>query len=68
MPRALEVFVPWAFERFDLVRIEAGVFETNPASARALEKAGFAREARLARSVIKEGRVLDRLLYVRFRE
>jgi len=68
MPRALEAFVPWAFDRYDLVRIEAGVFETNPASARVLEKAGFALEARNARSVIKEGRVLDRLLYVRFRE
>ena len=68
MPRVLQAFVPWAFERFDLVRIEAGVFETNPASARVLEKAGFALEARVARSVIKEDRVLDRLLYVRFRD
>jgi RimJ/RimL family protein N-acetyltransferase len=68
MTHALVAFVPWAFDRFDLVRIEAGVFETNPASARVLEKAGFRLEARLARSVIKEGRVLDRLLYARFRE
>ena len=68
MTHALQAFVPWAFERFDLIRIEAGVFETNPASARVLEKAGFALEARLARSVIKDGQVLDRLLYVRFRD
>jgi RimJ/RimL family protein N-acetyltransferase len=68
MTRAIGAFVPWAFERFDLVRIEAGVFESNPASARVLEKAGFALEARLARSVIKDGEILDRLLYVRFRE
>jgi len=68
MPRVLDAFVPWAFERFDLVRIEAGVFETNPASARVLEKAGFALESRQKRYVIKEGKVLDRLLYVRFRE
>jgi RimJ/RimL family protein N-acetyltransferase len=33
-----------------------------------LEKAGFALEARLARSVIKDGQILDRLLYVRFRD
>ena len=68
MTRVLTAFVPWAFERFELNRIEAGVFETNPASGRVLEKAGFALEARLARSVTKDGRVLDRLLYVRFRE
>ena len=68
MPRALEAVVPWAFEKFELVRIEAGVFDRNAASARVLEKAGFHLEARLARSVIKEGQLLDRLLYVRFRD
>ena len=68
MPRVLAAFVPWAFDRFALERIEAGVFETNPASARVLEKAGFALESRQRRYVIKEDRVLDRLLYVRFRE
>ena len=68
MPRVLAAFVPWAFARFELERIEAGVFETNPASARVLEKSGFALEFRQRRYVIKEGRVLDRLLYVRFRE
>lgn len=68
MPRVVAAFVPWAFERFELERIEAGVFETNPASARVLEKAGFALESRQRRYVIKEGRVMDRLLYVRFRE
>lgn len=68
MTRVLRGFVPWAFERFDLVRIEAGVFETNPRSARVLENAGFALESRQKRYVIKEGRVLDRLLYARFRE
>ncbi|HUP20258.1 MAG TPA: GNAT family protein [Gemmatimonadota bacterium] len=67
MTRALCAAVPWALERYDLVRIEAGVFETNPASGRVLEKAGFRLEARLERSVIKDGVVLDRLLYVRFR-
>lgn len=67
MTRALRAAVPWALERYDLVRIEAGVFETNPASGRVLEKAGFRLEARLERSVIKDGLVLDRLLYVRFR-
>ena len=30
----------YAFESFDLCRLEAGVFEWNPASMRVLEKAG----------------------------
>jgi len=38
-------------------------FEWNPASARVLEKAGFACEARMRRSVVKEGQILDSLLY-----
>jgi RimJ/RimL family protein N-acetyltransferase len=37
MPRVLTAFVPWAFERFDLIRIEAGVFETNGLRPRSRE-------------------------------
>ena len=55
------------FERFDLERLQAGVFETNPASARVLEKAGYVREGRLRRAVVKDGRVLDLLMYARIR-
>jgi ribosomal-protein-alanine N-acetyltransferase len=65
MTDAVSAFVPWAFERFNLQRIYAHVFERNPASARVLEKAGFAREARLRRAVIKEGEILDEWLYAR---
>lgn len=68
MTRALRAATAWAFERYDLVRIEAGVFASNPASGRVLEKAGFHLEARHRRNVIKDGVVLDRLLYVKFRE
>jgi len=65
MTDAVSAFVPWAFERFKLQRIYAHVFERNPASARVLEKAGFAREARLRRAVIKEGQILDEWLFAR---
>jgi ribosomal-protein-alanine N-acetyltransferase len=44
------------------------VFEFNVASARVLEKAGFVCEGRLRRAVIKDGRVLDQLMYARVRE
>ena len=61
--RAVTCFSEKAFVAFDLVRIYARVFETNPASARVLEKAGFRFEGRLRMSVVKQGRLLDELLY-----
>jgi hypothetical protein len=39
----------------------------NPASARVLKKAGFVFEGRLKNHVVKEGQVLDSLLYARTR-
>jgi ribosomal-protein-alanine N-acetyltransferase len=62
---AVKAFVAYAFRTFDLVRLEAGVFEWNPASARVLEKAGFAFEARLHKGVFKDGKTIDYLLYAR---
>lgn len=53
----------WAFANFDLCRLDAGVFEWNPASARVLEKAGYSLEGRLRRSVTKDGRTIDQFLY-----
>lgn len=61
--RAVRAFTDDAFDRFDLIRVYATVFETNPASARVLEKAGFRFEGRLRMSVVKAGRVLDQLMY-----
>jgi RimJ/RimL family protein N-acetyltransferase len=43
------------------------VFAWNPASGRVLEKAGFVREARLARAAIKDGEIVDELVYARLR-
>jgi RimJ/RimL family protein N-acetyltransferase len=63
MTRVLRAMTDYALVQFDLIRLFAMVFEFNPASARVLEKAGFAFEGRLRMSVIKNGRVLDQLLY-----
>jgi len=46
----------------------ARVFEGDPASARLLEKAGYVLEGRLRKSVTKDGRMIDHLLYARVRE
>ena len=48
-----------AFARWQLVRITAHVFETNVASARVLEKNGFACEGLLRKYYWKDGRYLD---------
>jgi RimJ/RimL family protein N-acetyltransferase len=67
MSRAVCAFTGWAFVRFDLLRIHASVFHTNPASARVLDKAGFRFEGRLRSSVVKYGLISDQLLYARVR-
>jgi ribosomal-protein-alanine N-acetyltransferase len=66
--RALRAMTDYAFTQHDLVRIQAGVFDYNPASARVLEKAGYTFEARLRRSVFKDGKIVDMLLYAILRD
>lgn len=56
------------FRHFDFIRAQASVFSWNPASARVLEKAGYTLEATNRRSMIKEGVVGDRWLYVKLRD
>ena len=68
MSAAVRAMVRHGFEHVPLHRIEAYVYETNPASARVLEKCGFVFEGRLRRSVVKDGQVLDSLLYALLRE
>ncbi len=60
---AVRAFTPYAFGAVDLLRIYAGVFSSNPASMRVLEKAGYVREAVLRQAVVKDGEVLDEILY-----
>jgi ribosomal-protein-alanine N-acetyltransferase len=60
---ALRALTDYAFVHFDLCRLEAGVFDWNPASARVLEKAGYVLEGRSRLAVTKDGRTGDRLVY-----
>ncbi len=66
--RAVQRFTDFAFDRFGLCRIYANVFATNPGSCRVLERAGYQLEGRLRRSAVKDGQVLDGLLYAITRE
>lgn len=59
----LRAMTAYAFEQFDICRLEAGVFDWNPASMRVLEKAGYTLEGRARLSVTKGERTGDRLLY-----
>ena len=65
---AVKAIVAHVFDKFNMLRIHAGVFAWNPASARVLEKAGFAFEARLRKAVVKDGKNIDQLMYAMLRE
>jgi len=65
---ALIAVTEHAFANNDLCRIYAHVFDWNGASARVLEKAGYAFEGRLRKSVTKEGQTIDQLMYAIIRE
>ncbi|HET6279245.1 MAG TPA: GNAT family N-acetyltransferase [Candidatus Polarisedimenticolia bacterium] len=61
--RALLAFTPHAIRAFGLSRLYALPFEWNHASFRVLEKSGYKLEGRLRRCAIKDGRIIDMLLY-----
>ena len=65
MTEAVAALTDFCFQNFPLRRISAEVFAINPASARVLEKAGFTLEGRLKNNVLKDGELLDSLLYAR---
>ena len=65
MTEAVAALTDFCLENFRLRRISAEVFANNPASARVLEKAGFTFEGRLKNHVLKDGQLLDSLLYAR---
>jgi RimJ/RimL family protein N-acetyltransferase len=67
MTETVARFTEYAFENFPLVRIYAEPYAHNASSCRVLEKAGYTLEGRLRSSVIKDGQILDQLLYAQVR-
>jgi RimJ/RimL family protein N-acetyltransferase len=65
---AVRAMTDFAFSTFDVCRVYAEVFEWNPASIRMLEKAGYAFEGRLRKSVTKDNQTIDSILYAIVRE
>jgi len=65
---ALIAVTDYAFSNYDVCRLYAHVFDWNGASARVLEKAGYACEGRMTKSVTKDGQTIDQLMYAMIRE
>lgn len=63
MTEALRTVTTYALTAHALTRVYALPYSYNTASARVLEKAGFALEGRLRKSVIKNGQVVDQFMY-----
>ncbi|MBU1938070.1 GNAT family N-acetyltransferase [bacterium] len=60
---ALQAVTRYAVKEHKLTRVYADPYEWNRASFRVLEKAGYILEGRMRRSVIKDGKIIDQLLY-----
>lgn len=60
---AIQQIVSWGFDHLPIDRIYAIPFGSNLGSQRALEKAGFLLEAKLSKTIIKNGKQEDELIY-----
>jgi len=59
MTKAVAVYAPWLIEAMALYRLQASVLDSNPASARVLQKNGFEEEGAQRCAVVKFGEVHD---------
>ena len=60
---AVRALTSWSMDQLGLIRLFAIPFAHNVASCRVLGKAGYVREGLLRKSAIKDGHVLDQVLY-----
>jgi [ribosomal protein S5]-alanine N-acetyltransferase len=63
IPQAIAQIIDFAFQTYDITRIYARPYGSNQASQRVLEKTGFKLEARLEKTIFKNGEFLDELIY-----
>ena len=66
MVEALRATTSYAFEQLELARVFAAPFATTSRSARVLEKAGYVREGVMRHSAVKDGVLLDQVLYAAY--
>ncbi|MEZ5173688.1 MAG: GNAT family protein [Bacteroidia bacterium] len=60
---AAKQMIEYGFNTFKINRIYARPYSSNKASQRVLEKSGFRLEARIEKNIIKNGELLDELIY-----
>lgn len=63
MTEAVRQICQHVFDKSDIIRIYAEPFASNTASCRVLEKAGFQCEGTLRSNAVKNGEVLDMMMY-----
>ena len=61
--QAIKLLINYGFNNLDLIRIDTGVFESNKASCRVLEKSGFEFEGIFKKSIIKNGIIFNEMRY-----
>jgi ribosomal-protein-alanine N-acetyltransferase len=66
MTQAARLVVQYAFKTFDIICMQAGVFSSNPASMRVLEKSGFIKQGILKGTIFKQGQILDEHIYLAY--
>jgi len=68
MSRAVKQICEEAFQKLDIVRIEAKIFAPNEGSQAVLRKSGFMLEGVLRSSVFKNGTIMDSCAYALIRK
>lgn len=68
MSEAVAAFTDWALQELGLVRVHAAVYARNVASARVLAKAGYEFEGRLRSRYLKDGELMDGLMFAKIRD
>lgn len=68
MSATVRAMTEYMFTNHDFVRIQAGVFESNPASCRVLEKVGYRYEGCLRKHVYKNDVLQDLLIFALLRD
>ena len=68
MTQALKQLCEYVFANTDIIRLYAEPFAYNIGSRRVLEKAGFQEEGTLRCNAVKDGRVLDMVMYSKIKQ
>lgn len=67
MTTTVKLVISFCFGKLKLRRIYASIFKGNKVSARVLQKAGFKLEGINRKNVLKDGRIVDSILYAKVR-